>query len=368
MKAMDGFLLTSENSSPNANIIEEFRASALRHLTAAYARAVADEVCRLKDLHDVGAIVKPASANPLAEASETVGRDPEPWDGRCRIRLFPVSQGMLAIFDPPNATFASILSSIDGVRPWSATQNPQDLERILATPQALFGISIQIGTGPLPAPTAEMVIRRIPALHARVERAAKVYLDRRLTTRQGSTVPIPGGALARIMEAEAKSDVERLLRDVRDVQEIQTYGTPRISEVRESRSKDISHSIDHGDLVETEHGEVMLAVPEVGLKTTDRVFILVSDDYISIVQNSVEFGHIKNIPKPHLDELRHRESISLVEMEGREGHLPGPRRIHIALINDVSLADRWGTSILRWRKSGVASRKKAEKPAKESET
>lgn len=119
---------------------------------------------------------------------------------------------------------------------------------------------------------------------------------------------------------------------------------PILTRQKEARTSQLSSTeemasiIDHADIVVAADGRAFLAVPHVGFKAEDRIFIQVGSKDITFIQNGIQFGTVKNIPATSRDYLRGMTSITVVEVK-----VSGEKRLlrakHTAMVSDISLGE-----------------------------
>jgi hypothetical protein len=118
--------------------------------------------------------------------------------------------------------------------------------------------------------------------------------------------------------------------------------TARPSEVSKtpipSRKEQMASIIDHADIVVASDGRAFMAVPYVGFRPEDRVFIQVGSKDISFMQNGIQYGTVANIPAASRDYLRGLTSITIVEIVETDGKRL-LRAKHTAMVSDISLGE-----------------------------
>lgn len=110
--AVDGYRLRVRDIRDLSQVMEGFRADALRILARSYGRLVAHEAVRLADLHAIG-IPDPSSttAGPLADANEAMRKayleaaGNGEFDLNCEVVIYFVGDAVLARFLSGNASY-----------------------------------------------------------------------------------------------------------------------------------------------------------------------------------------------------------------------------------------------------------------------
>lgn len=97
-------------------------------------------------------------------------------------------------------------------------------------------------------------------------------------------------------------------------------------------------SIDHADVVVSSDGRTFVAAPYVGLDVRNRVFLQVGDSHVAVSQGGVQFGYVTGVQKSAIDHLRHCRTVTLVEVERRDGRRLLRAR-HVAIVSDISLGE-----------------------------
>jgi len=96
--------------------------------------------------------------------------------------------------------------------------------------------------------------------------------------------------------------------------------------------------VDHADLVIASDGRPFLAVPHVGFRAEDRVFVQVGSKDITFSQNGIQYGTVRNVPAASRDFLKTLTSVTLVEVAEADGKRL-LRAKHTAMVSDISLGE-----------------------------
>jgi hypothetical protein len=104
------------------------------------------------------------------------------------------------------------------------------------------------------------------------------------------------------------------------------------------KREQVASSIDHADIVVASDGRAFMAVPYVGFRQEDRVFIQVGSRDITFMQNGIQYGSVANIPAASRDYLRGLTSITVVEIVESDGKRL-LRAKHTAMVSDISLGE-----------------------------
>lgn len=113
--------------------------------------------------------------------------------------------------------------------------------------------------------------------------------------------------------------------------------TPREARKPPKREQ-MASSVDHADIVVAGDGRAFMAVPYVGFRAEDRVFVQVGSRDITFMQNGIQYGTVANIPAASRDYLRGLTSITVVEIIEAEGKRL-LRAKHTAMVSDISLGE-----------------------------
>ncbi|MBY3433225.1 hypothetical protein HFN89_03400 [Rhizobium laguerreae] len=100
----------------------------------------------------------------------------------------------------------------------------------------------------------------------------------------------------------------------------------------------VASIVDHADIVVASDGRAFMAVPYVGFRAEDRVFIQVGSRDITFMQNGIQYGSVGNIPAASRDYLRGLTSITVVEVVETDGKRL-LRAKHTAMVSDISLGE-----------------------------
>ena len=104
------------------------------------------------------------------------------------------------------------------------------------------------------------------------------------------------------------------------------------------KREQMASSVDHADIVVAADGRAFMAVPYVGFRAEDRVFIQVGSKDITFMQNGIQYGSVANIPAASRDYLRGLTSITVVEIIESNGKRL-LRAKHTAMVSDISLGE-----------------------------
>jgi hypothetical protein len=104
------------------------------------------------------------------------------------------------------------------------------------------------------------------------------------------------------------------------------------------RREELASIVDHADIVVASDGRAFLAVPHVGFRPEDRVFIQVGSKDITFSQSGIQYGTVKNVPASSRDYLRGLTSIIVVEVR-EEGGKRLLRAKHTAMVTDISIGE-----------------------------
>ncbi|MDW9478812.1 hypothetical protein GOB57_08865 [Sinorhizobium meliloti] len=104
------------------------------------------------------------------------------------------------------------------------------------------------------------------------------------------------------------------------------------------RPQQMASIVDHADIVVAGDGRAFMAVPYVGFRAEDRVFIQVGSKDITFMQNGIQYGSVANIPAASRDYLRGLTSITVVEIIESDGKRL-LRAKHTAMVSDISLGE-----------------------------
>jgi hypothetical protein len=104
------------------------------------------------------------------------------------------------------------------------------------------------------------------------------------------------------------------------------------------KREQVASIIDHADIVVASDGRAFMAVPYVGFRQEDRVFIQVGSRDITFMQNGIQYGSVANIPAASRDYLRGLTSITVVEIVESDGKRL-LRAKHTAMVSDISLGE-----------------------------
>jgi hypothetical protein len=119
----------------------------------------------------------------------------------------------------------------------------------------------------------------------------------------------------------------------------ETATPPPAKEIRKpSKREEMASTVDHADIVVAADGRAFMAVPYVGFRAEDRVFIQVGSKDITFMQNGIQYGSVANIPAASRDYLRGLTSITVVEII-ESGGKRLLRAKHTAMVSDISLGE-----------------------------
>jgi len=371
MSSADGYRLKVKEVRDLSQVMAGFRSDALRLLARSYGRVVAGEATRRLDLHILGKPDPTSGDNPLADANAAVRRSYEQDSEAmasldCEIVLHLVGDVVLARFVGGNDEYRKAWDTRRDVFRWGwgeDIERPKGLSErnwkvreicwrnALAKTGPGAGLRFSLIDGELPQIGWGGVRRHLPTMEDRVRSILPAIIA-------------PTGKSATDMAPEALTDIRRklALRLPREITRelLAAYPAsgkaPRRTAPRPARPAEVSArtaQIDHADVVQSSDGRVFVAVPYVGLDTEDRVFVQVADSHVAITQNATQFGYVANVPRVATDLLRECKSVTLVEVERKDG-----RRLlrakHVAIVKDISLVDNVSRTLGRWRTKGLA--------------
>jgi len=371
MSSADGYRLKVKEVRDLSQVMTGFRSDALRLLARSYGRVVAGEAVRRLDLHVLGKPDPTSGDNPLADANEAVRRFYEQDPGamaslNCEIVLHLVGDAVLALFVSGNDEYRKAWDTRRDVFRWGWAEDverPKGLSErnwkvreicwrnALAKPGLGSGLRFSLIDGELPQIGWGGVRRHLPTMDDRV----RSILPAVMASTGKSVTGVTPDALADIRRKLAlrlpREITRELLASYPASGKAPKRAAPRPSQVAEASAR--TAQVDHADVVQSSDGRVFVAVPYVGLDTEDRVFVQVADSHVAITQNATQFGYVANVPRMATDLLRECKSVTLVEVERKDG-----RRLlrakHVAIVKDISLVDNVSRTLGRWRTKGLA--------------
>lgn len=365
--AVDGYRLRVRDIRDLSQVMEGFRADALRILARSYGRLVAHEAVRLADLHAIG-IPDPSSttAGPLADANEAMRKayleaaGNGEFDLNCEVVIYLVGDAVLARFLSGNASYRKAWEARREVVRWGwsrSVERPKGLSEhnwkireicwrnALAKSGLGSGLRFILLEGAPPELGWGGVRRYLPTIDERI-RALASAVQPGASPREASRDAML--AIGRDLAGRLPHEITREMLASYSACRRPQRRFKRMQEPQEERKA----QIDHADVVQSSDGRVFIAVPFVGLSTDDRVFIHVGDNHVAVVQNATQYGHVGNVPRAAVDLLRTCNTVFLVEVERRDGRRLLRAR-HIAIVRDISLQESVFRSLGRWRMAGA---------------
>nr|WP_250807936.1 hypothetical protein [Neorhizobium tomejilense] len=300
--------------------IENVRAAHDRTVDGVYAPSLN---CRI-DFHFIGSAI-------LADMVHGNDRYRKPWEARKEVVRWGWSEGA-------KPTHIAEAAWIDRERYWSAVGK---------SGTAGFGtFSFRLLEGKLPslgwaaaskcAPSfewrVEQCVRRL-ALAERLDPASLSPRDRkRLDERARSSI-------MQVVDISSFSIKPKIVAPA--VNPKAKAGVPpqrRQAPPPGTKKEELASIVDHADIVVASDGRAFMAVPHVGFRPEDRVFIQVGSKDITFSQNGIQYGTVKNIPASSRDYLRGLTSIIVVEVR-EEGGKRLLRAKHTAMVSDISIGE-----------------------------
>lgn len=365
-----GYRLRVSGLDELAKLVGAYRAHALKIMAAAYADQIARTAVKALDARAVGVVQN--GGDILGHARESVrSLHDKVTDGlyasalNCRIDFHFVGNAVLAVFAHGADRY---------LRPWEARRDVvkwgwspsaprpahvgekawKDREKYwnaaLGSPTAGFGnTSFRLIEDKLPTLGWAAIQRRIPPMEWRVEQCVK----RLAASEKIDPASIPGRERSRL-EARVRSAIQETVNET-SFSAVQTQKKSRPTPVerskpppnipyvkaapeKSSQNEELSATVDHADIVVAGDGRAFMAVPHVGFRAEDRVFIQVGSRDITFSQNGIQYGTVTNIPASARDYLRSLTSITLVEVR----EINGKRLLrakHTAMVSDISIGE-----------------------------
>lgn len=285
-----------------------FRRETLRRFVASYARRVAQEAILLADAHHLGLEEQDPEDAPILMAAgrvrcDILSRAPDGLDPIADAVIIPSGQEDLFIcfqHVSPSALNAWHALQDDGL----ASSHCPEIKKAWKLAHKRATLRFQMLSGqPLPSLPIETCLRHAPSLQKRLENLLNLW-------RRKGEPPCPQ------QDGEALQILEATVRKRPSETDLSHFGTSeKLLLDHQGKKKPRIHSIDHADLIEMETGAVIVLVFCAGLSQEQQVSLQVGDEFFSVVQGSVQFGYVEEVPTEGLDMLRQQDSVLLVELD-----------------------------------------------------
>jgi hypothetical protein len=361
MKIRHGYRIKVDGGSRQMfEFLDAFRREAFSAFARSYVRLVAKEVMAKIDAHHIGVAIQEDDGNPVDQAMASVGNDvatkaPKDMDMALDAYLAPYSDGYLYLWvNFAHPACVKVIETHQHIEafPYADNEPPPSgvteaewkarsevWARLLGIGgQAHCGLRLQLTMGKkLPRPTPDMLLRHLPNVKDRIEKAARTILMRQMLPDGLSKDQVGtwiGTQEGRDKWNEALAEAGKLIPKTLDAKMITRYG-PSTSITMQPTEQPSINFIDKADMIELDDGKIIIVVFAAGLSHETNVHLQLGDDFIAFTQNGVQYGHVDKLPVDGLMLLRRAGTVTLVEVEqrGEESAIVGS---HNVVVTDIS--------------------------------
>jgi hypothetical protein len=360
-----GYRLKLGQLSDFTRLVAGFRTHAMRIMAASYAEQVAKTAVVALDAAALG--LTQSAPDMLAAALDTVRASHDRTvDGvyaptlNCVIAFHFVGPAVLAVMEHGDDRYRRPWEGRREVVKWgwSAAARPAHVgeaawadrgkfwaEAAKMSAAGLGRTTFELVNGPLPAIGWNAIQKCLPDMEWRLEHCVR----RLAASERRDPKTLTEKERARMRERARAGVAGELTKETfaaRGTAARQPARNPPMPKTAKPRDDDEKREpadgraamIDHADLLVSSEGRPFLAVPYVGFRPEDRVYVQVGSKDVTFAQNGVQFGAVNGIPASARDYLRGLTTITLVEVSTNDRKRLLRAR-HVAMVSDISLGE-----------------------------